>query len=82
METITEFEAAKNFPELLKKIEAGEKITITRDGEPLATINPWHSLNKLHSQHEALSKWMEFGKKLSLDLTIEELLEMRDEGRK
>lgn len=40
MESISFGEAAERFGELIGKAEAGETITITRDGQPVASLVP------------------------------------------
>jgi len=42
MRKVGAFQAKAHFSELLNKVEAGEKITITRHGEPVAMIVPAH----------------------------------------
>lgn len=38
--TISAYEAKTHFPELLEKVEAGEEITITKNGLPVAKLVP------------------------------------------
>lgn len=40
MAEVTTAEAKKHLSELLKRAHAGESITITRYGKPIATLNP------------------------------------------
>ncbi len=40
MRKVGAFQAKAHFSDLLDKVEAGEKITITRHGEPVAVIVP------------------------------------------
>jgi prevent-host-death family protein len=40
MRTITATEAARGFSQLLDEIAAGERITVTRSGVPVATLGP------------------------------------------
>ncbi|WP_098465164.1 type II toxin-antitoxin system Phd/YefM family antitoxin [Isoptericola jiangsuensis] len=40
MRTITATEAARGFSHLLDEVAAGERITVTRSGVPVATLGP------------------------------------------
>ena len=40
MSSITAFEAKNRLGRLLDRVKAGEKITITRHGEPVAVLSP------------------------------------------
>lgn len=40
METTVEYDEAKSLTELLKRVAQGERITITKNGVPVATIKP------------------------------------------
>lgn len=44
MTTIGTYEAKTNLPELLHRVEAGESITITRNGKPVARLVPIEEL--------------------------------------
>jgi prevent-host-death family protein len=41
MDTIGAFEAKTHFSELLRQVESGESITITRHGRPVARLVGW-----------------------------------------
>lgn len=38
--TVATYEAKSHFSELLERVEAGEQVTITRDGTPVAHLVP------------------------------------------
>ncbi len=40
MESVGAYEAKTHLPELLKRVERGERITITRHGAPVAVLIP------------------------------------------
>ena len=40
MDTVSSYEAKSKLPELLRRVEGGERITITRHGHPVAQIVP------------------------------------------
>lgn len=40
MKTTIEYDATKTLTELLKRVAQGERITITKNGMPVATIEP------------------------------------------
>ncbi len=40
MKSVGSYEAKTHLPELLRKVEAGETITITKRGKPIAVLSP------------------------------------------
>ena len=76
--TIGSYDAKTHFSELLERVEAGEEITITRHGTPVAKISPQ---NANHTTGAALQlRWRELAKGLSLGgLKIRDLIQ---EGRR
>ena len=59
MPTIGAYQAKTQFSELIKKVMKGERITITRYGEPVAVLSPVESapptLSKILSRISKLS---------------------------
>jgi prevent-host-death family protein len=55
MSEVTTTEAKRNLSGLLKRVQAGERITITRYGEPVAVLHPVKrpapSRERLRSEH-------------------------------
>lgn len=47
METVGAYEAKTHLPQLLARVAKGEKITITRHGVPVATLQPADSSKKI-----------------------------------
>ncbi len=80
MATIGSYEAKTHLPALLKRVEAGETLTITRHGHPIARIVPIPDLSRL-TPREAVERMREFGngRTLGPDLTVKDLIEY---GRK
>jgi prevent-host-death family protein len=79
MDTVPAFEAKTKFSELLDRVEAGEEVTITRHGQPVARIVPVvrHDPERIR---KAVDRWMEHRKGLTLgDVDWKEL---RDWGRR
>jgi prevent-host-death family protein len=74
------YEAKTRLPELLKRVEAGETVVITRRGKPVARII---SAERDRSAEIAatLGRIEEFRKTMPR-MTIEEILSARDEGRR
>lgn len=46
METVGAYEAKTHLPQLLERVAKGEKITITKHGVPVATLQPADSSKK------------------------------------
>jgi prevent-host-death family protein len=79
MITVGAYEAKTHLSELLDKVEAGEHVTITRHGVPVAVLGPVGEPDRQRVR-EAIRKIRELGKGKSLGgLTIREMIE---EGRR
>lgn len=79
MDTVGTFEAKTHLTQLLDRVAAGEQITITRHGTPIARLVP---VEPTASQHirETIARLKEFSRGQRLDgLTIKDLI---DEGRR
>lgn len=74
MPEVTTAEAKERFSELLGRVEAGESITVTRYGEPVATFTPVKTAAPDMSAFRA-----KHGKVRSS--AVAELLRARGEGR-
>jgi prevent-host-death family protein len=82
--TVGAFEAKTHLSALLDRVERGEEVTITRRGLPVAKLVPVKKVAEgVHPLSEKLQalrqKMRERGFK---PLTVEEILEFRDEGRR
>ncbi len=75
MSEIGAFEAKTHLPQLLKRVEAGERFVITRHSRPVAELVPFrsHDSDKVRTAIEALKR---FQRTHSLDgIPIRQLIE-------
>ncbi len=70
-------EAKAKLSELLKQVEAGEKVTITRRGKPVAVLSP---TEKVYKPFPSRSEFRESVGRTGGSI-VEELRRMRDEAR-
>jgi len=79
MDTIGTFEAKTHLTRLLDRVAAGEQITITRHGTPIARLVPVSATGKPRLR-ETIAKLKEFSKNQTLGgLKIKDLI---NEGRR
>jgi len=80
MTSVGAYEAKTHLPELLRRVENGERITITRHGHPVAELVPPEAPPKRDVREviEDIKRFRE-GHTLGPDLTIRQLI---DEGRR
>jgi prevent-host-death family protein len=79
-DTIGAYEAKTHFSELLEKVQAGEEITITKHGTPVARLVPIKKKLTTAERRAAIERWTEKSKGLSLGgLKIRDLI---NEGRR
>ncbi len=79
MDKIGAYEAKTHFPRLLDRVAAGEQITITRHGVPVAVLQPVQG-DKHVGAADVIMKLRQFRKKRRLNgLAVKEMLE---DGRK
>ena len=79
METVGSYEAKTHFAQLLERVIHGEQITISRNGMPVAILQPVTSSNKPHPS-ETIEHIKLFREEHSLDgLSLREMIE---EGRR
>jgi len=79
METVGTFEAKTHLAELIDRVVAGESITITRHGKPVAQLVPVTAPPK-RNRAEIIHDLLEFGKGRKLEgLSIREMI---DEGKR
>ena len=83
---VTEFAAADakaHFSQLLSRAEAGEEITISRHGAPVAKLVPVTSKGTAAERHARAQAYIEYvrreGPTLAPDLTLKQLI---NEGRR
>ncbi|MDB5403491.1 MAG: hypothetical protein QOF70_5970 [Acetobacteraceae bacterium] len=80
MREVQASEAKTHLPQLLDDVEHGETIIITRHGRPIARLVPDADRRQAEAR-EAVAAIKALRKRAG-KTTIEELLSMRDEGRK
>ena len=74
------YEAKTHLAELLEKVEAGEEITITRHGTPVAKLVPVRQKSTVDERAAAIQRIQKLGRTLSLGgLKVKDLIA---EGRK
>jgi prevent-host-death family protein len=79
-DSIGAYEAKTHFSALLEKVEAGEEITITKHGTPVARLVPVKKQTTPAERRAAIERWREKSKGLSLGgLKIRDLI---NEGRR
>jgi prevent-host-death family protein len=74
------YEAKTRLPELLKRVEAGETVVITRRGKPVARITSPE--RDRAAEITATIRRIEEFRKTMPRMTVEEILSARDEGRR
>jgi len=79
MPTVGAFEAKTHLSELLKRVEQGEHITITRHGTPVAELRPY-SGSRPQSIAGAITTLLGF--RASHPATADEIRQMIEEGRR
>lgn len=80
IKTVGAYEAKTHLSELLEKVEAGEEITITRHGAPVAKLVPVKRKATADERSEAIARIQKLGASLSLrGLKLKDLI---SEGRK
>ncbi len=79
MESTSTHKAGPELRELLERVDRGERVTITRQGIPVALIIPAHSSHATEVTLRAIERLKAFPRQPLGDLTIRELI---DEGRR
>jgi prevent-host-death family protein len=80
MSTIGAYEAKTRFSQLLERVAAGEEITITKHGRPVARLIPAALASSIESRRAAIQRMRELASHHRLDgLSVRELIA---EGRK
>jgi prevent-host-death family protein len=79
MSTVDAFDAKTHFSELLKKVEQGGQVTITKHGRPVAKLLPAQELTK-ENICLSIQKILDFSKFHNLGNL--DWKELKDEGRR
>lgn len=75
------FEAKTRLSSLINDVEKGERFTITKRNLPVAMLIPIDPDISSHGQ-AAVERILELGKQLGGRVSIEEIIQCRDDGRK
>lgn len=82
MKTVRATELKAKLSAILGNVERGEVVEITRHGKPIAQIVPQQT-NEREQRRRAIDELQTWRKTLpSTDITVDEILSARDEGRK
>ena len=87
MESIGLFEAKTHLSELSARAERGEEVIITRHNKPVAKLVPINEVpaDLIARRRRALAELQDIGRRMVArggPITIEEILQWRDEGRR
>jgi prevent-host-death family protein len=80
METVGAYEAKTNLARLLERVQAGEQITITRHGVPIAVLRPAPGGGRRQQPARTIAELRKFRGKHTLG--GQNLKEMIEEGRR
>ena len=82
--TVGAYDAKARLSELLDRVEKGEEIVITRHGKPVARLVPEGRFDRVAAVAalEQLTKYRNDLAARGVHFTTEEILAMRDEGRR
>ena len=87
METVGLFEAKTHLSELIARAERGEEVIITRHNKPVAKLVPINEISPelLQQRLKLLAELQDIGRRMEAEggpITVEEILQWRDEGRR
>lgn len=86
MRNIGAFEAKTHLSELLVAVEAGETVRITRRGKPVAELRPVTEavaeVDVMEDRRAAVAEIARLRKLVPRKFTTDEILALRDEGRR
>jgi prevent-host-death family protein len=87
VESIGLFEAKTHLSELIARAERGEEVIITRHNKPVAKLVPINEISpELYQQRlKLLAELQDIGRRMEAEggpITVEEILQWRDEGRR
>jgi prevent-host-death family protein len=77
MREVGAFEAKTHLSELLSAVEAGETVTITRRGKPIAQLVPMAT-----DRAAAMKRLVALREHVRGTVTVEDILSARDDGRR
>jgi prevent-host-death family protein len=87
METVGLFEAKTHLSELVARAEQGEEVIITRHNKPVAKLVPISEVSPelIARRRQILAELQAIGRAIEQrggPITVEEILDWRDEGRR
>jgi prevent-host-death family protein len=82
MKQVGAFEAKNKLSALLDLVERGEEVVITRHGKEVARLVPPKRRHSVEEARAAMERLRARAKARGLKISVEEILEMRDEGRR
>jgi prevent-host-death family protein len=87
MESIGLFEAKTHLSELIARAERGEEVVITRHNKPVAKLVPINEVpaELIARRRQALAELQGIGRRMAArggPITMDEILQWRDEGRR
>lgn len=87
MESIGLFEAKTHLSELIARAERGEEVIITRHNKPVAKLVPINEVPAalVARRRQALAELQDIGRRMAErggPITVDEILQWRDEGRR
>jgi prevent-host-death family protein len=80
MHQVGAFEAKTHLPELLRRVEEGESITITKHGKPVAQLIP--AQQEKPDVRKVIDDMLEFREKANITLGGISIRELIEEGRR
>jgi prevent-host-death family protein len=79
MTTVSAYEAKTHLPRLIRAVERGETVIITRHGKPVAQLGP---IEDRSTDVAEVIERMKRARARRPKVTVAEILSARDEGRK
>ena len=79
------YEAKTHLSDLLDRVERGEELVITRRGRPVARLIPALPTNDIEKARTAVKELFEIREQIRArrgPVSLEEIIAMRDEGRR
>ena len=80
MATVSAYEAKTHLPRLIREVERGETVIITRHGKPVAKLAPVDDQRR--ADIDEVIERMKRARARRPRMSVEEILAARDEGRK
>ena len=82
MREVTVSEAEDDFGSLLRQVEKGETVVVSRDGRPIAQISPAAATRRDPAKIKSALEELERIRARTKPVSVEEVIAWRNEGRK